>query len=121
MVDTGDRGHWGPSGLLFVDGRSDDLIISGGENIYPSTVEKAILSLYQVDEVAVFGVPDAEFGQRPAAWVVMRKGESSDVELIKRSVRDQAARFCVPRDVHFVDKLPRNAAGKIVRRLLPGV
>ncbi len=119
LLATGDRGHWGRDGLLFVDGRTDDMIISGGENVYPSTVEHAISAFPEVAEVAVFGVPDREFGERPAAWVVLRPNTSLTADDIREAVRTQAGRYCVPRDIHFLAELPRNAAGKVVRRQLP--
>jgi acyl-CoA synthetase (AMP-forming)/AMP-acid ligase II len=119
LLATGDRGHWGPDGLLFVDGRTDDMIISGGENIYPSTIEQAIATIPEVAEVAVFGVPDKQYGERPAAWVVVRPGVTVSADAIRDTVRRLAAGFCVPRDVHFLPELPRNAAGKVVRRQLP--
>ena len=119
LLPTGDRGHWGEDGLLFVDGRADDMIISGGENIHPATIERVIAGMPAVSDVAVFGVPDREFGERPAAWVVTRPGQTVTADEIRETVRTLAARFCVPRDVHFLPELPRNAAGKVVRRQLP--
>ncbi|HKS99212.1 MAG TPA: AMP-binding protein [Rugosimonospora sp.] len=119
LMSTGDLGHIDPEGLLFVDGRQDDMIISGGENVFPSEVEDLIAGLPQVLEVAVVGVPDLEFGQRLAAWIVLRRGERLDAEAVREYVRRNLARFSVPRDVRFLDALPRNATGKVVPRLLP--
>jgi acyl-CoA synthetase (AMP-forming)/AMP-acid ligase II len=117
-VSTGDVGHMSDDGLLHIDGRSDDMIVSGGENVYPTAVEDVIAELPQIQDVAVAGVPDPEWGQRLAAWIVLYPGERLDPDAIKEYVRRTLARFSVPRDVHFVDALPRNASGKIVRRYL---
>jgi len=115
MLATGDLGHV-DSGLLFVDGREDDMIISGGENVYPSETEDLIARLPQVREVAVIGVPDEEYGQRLAAFLVLHRGERLDADAVREYVRHYLARFCVPRDIYFLDALPRNATGKVVTR-----
>jgi acyl-CoA synthetase (AMP-forming)/AMP-acid ligase II len=119
LLATGDLGHFDDDGLLFVDGRADDMIISGGENVFPSEVEDLLARLPQVREVAVVGVPDQEFGQRLAAWIALRPGERLDADAVREYVRRNLARFSVPRDVRFVAALPRNATGKVVPRLLP--
>lgn len=118
LLATGDIGHLSPEGLLFVDGREDDMVISGGENVYPAAVEDVIAELPQVREVAVAGVPDLEFGQRLAAWIALHPGERVDADAVREYVRHRLARFSVPRDVYFVTALPRNATGKVVRRHL---
>jgi acyl-CoA synthetase (AMP-forming)/AMP-acid ligase II len=121
LMTTGDIGHLSADGLLFVDGREDDMVISGGENIYPAAVENLIAELPQVREVAVIGVSDREWGQRLAAYIVLYPGEYLDVDGVREYVRRGMARFSVPREVHFVPELPRNATGKVVRRFLrPG-
>jgi acyl-CoA synthetase (AMP-forming)/AMP-acid ligase II len=121
LIATGDVGHLSPEGLLFVDGREDDMVISGGENVYPAAVEDVIAELPQVREVAVAGVPDEEFGQRLAAFIALHPGERVDADAIREYVRHRLARYSVPRDVYFVPALPRNATGKVVRRqLFPG-
>ncbi len=116
---TGDLGHIDRHGLLFVDGREDDMVISGGENVFPSEVEDLIAGLPQVREVAVVGVPDVEYGQRLAAWIALHPGERLDPDAVREYVRHCLARFSVPRDVYFVEALPRNATGKVVHRNLP--
>jgi acyl-CoA synthetase (AMP-forming)/AMP-acid ligase II len=118
LIGTGDIGHLTPDGLLHVDGREDDMVISGGENVYPSGVENVIAELPQVREVAVVGVPDREYGQRLAAWIVLYPGEQLDGEAVREYVRRSMARFSVPREVYFVAELPRNATGKVIRRYL---
>ncbi|ASW53054.1 AMP-binding protein [Plantactinospora sp. KBS50] len=118
LMETGDLGHLDADGLLFVDGRQDDMIVSGGENVFPSEVEDLLAGLPQVREVAVVGVPDQEYGQRLAAYLVLEPGETLDVDAVREYVRHYRARFSVPRDVFFVPYLPRNATGKIVAREL---
>jgi acyl-CoA synthetase (AMP-forming)/AMP-acid ligase II len=119
LLDTGDLGHIDADGLLEVDGRADDMIISGGENVYPSQVEELLAALPQVREVAVVGVDDEEFGQRLVAWIALHHGERLDAEAVREYVRLRLARFYVPREVRFLEALPRNATGKVVPRLLP--
>jgi acyl-CoA synthetase (AMP-forming)/AMP-acid ligase II len=119
LLATGDLGHVDENGLLYVDGREDDMIVSGGENVFPSTVEEVLARLPQVREVVVVGVPDPEYGQRLAAWIALRDGETLDPDAVREYVRRHLARFAVPRDVRFVSDLPRNATGKVVTRDLP--
>jgi acyl-CoA synthetase (AMP-forming)/AMP-acid ligase II len=118
LLDTGDLGRLSADGLLFVDGRADDMIVSGGENVFPSEVEDLIARLPQVREVAVIGVPDPEYGQRLAAFLALHPGETLDAEAVREYVRHYLARFSVPRDVVFVKYLPRNATGKVLSREL---
>ncbi|WP_405489817.1 AMP-binding protein [Nocardia sp. NBC_00511] len=118
MLDTGDLGYLDASGKLFVAGRDDEMIISGGENVFPRAVEEALSFLPQVHEVAVIGVPDHEFGQRLAAFVVKRPGSGLDSDMIRNYIRHRVSRFSVPRDVTFLDSLPRNPTGKILKRTL---
>ncbi|MFD3507812.1 AMP-binding protein [Nocardia sp. NPDC058666] len=121
MLDTGDLGYVDAAGRLFVDGRDDEMIISGGENVFPRPVEEALAHLPQVAEVAVVGVPDKEFGQRLVAFVVKREGAGLDSDMVRTYVRNRLSRFSVPRDVTFVNALPRGETGKILKRVLvPG-
>ncbi|HEX6969422.1 MAG TPA: AMP-binding protein [Micromonosporaceae bacterium] len=119
MLATGDLGHVDADGLLYVDGREDDMIISGGENVFPSEVENLLAELPQVREVAVIGVSDEKYGQRLAAYLVLHPGATLDAEAVREYVRRYRARFSVPRDVIFLPALPRNATGKVVTRDLP--
>lgn len=118
LLDTGDLGRLTADGLLFVDGRADDMIVSGGENVFPSEVENLLAQLPQVREVAVIGVPDEEYGQRLAAFLALHPGETLDPDAVREYVRHYLARFSVPRDVVFVKYLPRNATGKVLTREL---
>lgn len=116
FVRTGDLGHLDASGLLFVDGREDDMIVSGGENIYPQEIEDALGQHPAVLEAAVVAVEDAEFGQRLRASVVLERGAGATEDELKQYLRRTLARFKVPREIVFLDELPRNAAGKTLRR-----
>ena len=115
---SGDVGRFDENGLLFVVGRDDEMIVSGGENVYPLEVEQAIDALDEVLEVAVTGVDDDRFGQRLVAHVVRAPRAQIGADDIREHVRDQLAGFKVPRDVYFLDELPRNATGKILKREL---
>ncbi len=119
MVDrflpTGDLGHLDDVGRLTVDGREDDMIVSGGENVYPQEIEDVLASHPAIAEVVVVGVPDAAYGERLRALVVARRGAQLSADEVRAFVRDRLARFKVPRDVEFVDMLPRNETGKVLR------
>lgn len=117
LVSTGDVGHV-EGDLYFVDGRDDDMIVSGGENVYPSEVESLLAEHPAVREVSVIGVPDPDFGQRLAAFIALTDGHSLDADEVKEHVRANRARHCIPREVVFVDELPRNATGKVLGREL---
>jgi len=118
LMSTGDLGHFDERGLLFVDGRDDDMIVSGGENVFPQEVADCLAEHAAVAEVAVVGVPDERFGQRLAAHVVLRGGATASADDLKGHVKSRLARFKVPRDVEFVDALPRNATGKVLHHRL---
>lgn len=118
MMRTGDVGRLDAQGRLFVDGRDDEMIVSGGENVFPREVEDLLADHEQIEEVAVVGVEDAEFGQRLKAFVVPRNGNGLTQEAVQDYVKANLARFKVPRDVVFVKELPRNATGKILKREL---
>jgi acyl-CoA synthetase (AMP-forming)/AMP-acid ligase II len=118
LMSTGDVGHFDEAGRLYVDGRDDDMIVSGGENLFPGEVEELLASHPRVEEAAVIGVDDAEFGKRLAAFVVRRLGTELEADEVRRFVKDNLARFKVPRDVLFIDELPRNPAGKVLKRAL---
>jgi fatty-acyl-CoA synthase len=118
LMATGDVGHFDTEGRLFVDGRDDDMIVSGGENVFPSEIENLLASVPGVAEVAVVGVTDAEFGQRLRAYVVRAPGARLSAEELQAHVRANLARYKVPREVEFLDELPRNATGKVLKRSL---
>jgi fatty-acyl-CoA synthase len=118
MMSTGDVGHFDGAGRLWVDGRDDDMIISGGENVFPGEVEELLMTHPAVEEAAVIGVPDAEYGQRLAAFVVLRPGQQLSPDQVRTVVKGNLARFKVPRDVAFIRELPRNPTGKVLKREL---
>jgi acyl-CoA synthetase (AMP-forming)/AMP-acid ligase II len=118
LLSSGDVGHFDESGRLFVDGRDDDMIVSGGENVFPAEVEDLLAGHDAVVEVAVFGVDDEEFGQRLKAVVVLRDGTSVSEDEIKKHVKSNLAGYKVPREVEFVDELPRTSTGKVLKREL---
>ncbi len=118
LMATGDVGHFDDEGRLFVDGRDDDMIVSGGENVFPAEVEDLLAGMAGVREVAVVGVPDEEFGQRLRAVVSLDPGAEISEEQLQEHVRTHLARYKVPREVVFVDQLPRNTTGKILKREL---
>lgn len=117
LVATGDVGHV-EGDLYFVDGRDDDMIVSGGENVYPTEVESLLAEHPAVREVSVVGVPDEDFGQRLAAFIAVADGAELSADEVKEHVRAHRARHCIPREVVFLDELPRNATGKILNREL---
>jgi fatty-acyl-CoA synthase len=120
LMSSGDVGHFDEEGRLFIDGRDDEMIVSGGENVFPREVEDTIARLDGVEEVAAIGVDDAQFGQRLKAFVVLCDGADLDEAQIKAHVKSSLARYKVPREVVFLDELPRNATGKVVKRELAG-
>ena len=118
LLSSGDVGHFDEAGRLFVDGRDDDMIVSGGENVFPAEVEDLLAGHDAIVEVAVFGVEDEQFGQRLKAVVVLREGASCDADEVKGHVKANLAGYKVPRDVDFVDELPRTSTGKVLKREL---
>ena len=115
MMSSGDVGYFDEQGRLFVTGRADDMIVSGGENVFPLEIEEVLLAHDDIADAVVIGVPDAEFGQRLAAFVVPHPGGSIDADGVRTVVARRRARHKVPRDVTFVDELPRNTTGKLLR------
>ena len=118
LMSSGDVGHFDEHGHLFIDGRDDEMIVSGGENVFPAEVEELLGSHEQIDEAAAIGIDDEKFGQRLKAFVVLSDGASLSEDQIKDYVKDNLARYKVPREVVFVDELPRNATGKVLKREL---
>jgi acyl-CoA synthetase (AMP-forming)/AMP-acid ligase II len=119
MTSTGDMGYLDESGRLFIVGREDDMIISGGENVYPRAVENALAEHPDVADNAVIGVADERFGHRLAAFVVPRPDSDIDETVLRDYLKDRVSRFEQPRDIRIVGSLPRNPAGKVLRKDLP--
>jgi fatty-acyl-CoA synthase len=118
LMSSGDVGHFDSEDRLFVDGRDDDMIISGGENVFPREVEDLLSDHEQVLEASVVGISDDEFGQRLKAFVVLHDGVAEDEALLKDYVKTNLARYKVPREIVFLETLPRNPTGKVLKRVL---
>jgi fatty-acyl-CoA synthase len=118
LMASGDVGHFDDQGRLFIDGRDDEMIVSGGENVFPAEVEELLAGHDSIQEAAVIGVDDEKFGQRLKAFVVVREGTDLTEDEVKNYVKENLARYKVPREVDFVDSLPRNQTGKVLKREL---
>ncbi|BCW50855.1 hypothetical protein StoSoilB13_31970 (plasmid) [Arthrobacter sp. StoSoilB13] len=110
---SGDMGFQDDEGFLFISDRMKDMIISGGENIYPAEVEAAIAELDSVGSVAVIGIEDPKWGEVPRAIVTLREGASLSEEQLRSHLEGRLARYKIPKSVVFVDEMPRTASGKI--------
>ncbi len=116
LLSSGDVGHIDSEGRLFVDGRDDEMIVSGGENVFPREVEDLIADHDDVVEVAVIGIEDEEFGQRLKAFVVRKQGAEVSAAELTAHVKGNLAGYKAPREVEFLEELPRNATGKVLKR-----
>ncbi len=116
LMSTGDTGYVDEAGRLFVEGRDDEMIVSGGENVFPGEVEELLRGHDAVVDAAVVGIDDEDMGQRLAAFVVSRPESSLSTDDVREYVRSHLSRFKVPRHVEFVDEIPRNSMGKVFRR-----
>lgn len=115
FMSSGDVGYLDDAGRLFVVGRDDEMIVSGGENVYPIEVEKTLAAHGDVAEAAVIGVDDEQYGQRLAAFVVLNAGASATPDVLKQHVRENLANYKVPREITILDEMPRGSTGKIAR------
>jgi acyl-CoA synthetase (AMP-forming)/AMP-acid ligase II len=115
---TGDVGRFDEDGRLHVEGRDDEMIVSGGENVFPKEVEDCLVGHEAVAEVAAVGVDDDDYGTRLRAFVALREGAEVGEDELKEHVKANLARYKVPREIVFLDELPRNATGKILKREL---
>jgi acyl-CoA synthetase (AMP-forming)/AMP-acid ligase II len=120
LLCSGDVGHFDAGGRLFIDGRDDEMIVSGGENVFPREVEDLLADFGGVLEVAVIGVDDDHYGQRLKAFVVLEGGAELSAEELTAHVKANLAGYKAPREVEFLDELPRNATGKVLKRELHG-
>jgi fatty-acyl-CoA synthase len=118
-MSSGDVGRIGPDGRLYVEGRDDEMIVSGGENVFPAEIEDCLSRHERVVEAAAIGIDDPDYGKRLRAFVVVGEPAPSEDDL-KAWVKQNLARFKVPREIVFLDELPRNATGKILKRELAG-
>ena len=118
LMASGDVGHFDAEGRLFIDGRDDEMIVSGGENVFPAEVEELLGAHESIQEAAAIGVDDEKFGQRLKAFVVLQGGAKLTEDEVKDYVKDNLANYKVPREVVFLDELPRNPTGKVLKREL---
>jgi acyl-CoA synthetase (AMP-forming)/AMP-acid ligase II len=118
LMSTGDVGHFDDGHRLFVDGRDDEMIVSGGENVFPREVEDLLSHHEHVEEAAVVGVDDEKFGQRLRAFVVVSSEGAASEDDLKAYIKSNLASYKVPREIVFLDELPRNATGKVLKREL---
>ena len=116
LMASGDVGHFDSDGRLYVDGRDDEMIISGGENVFPAEVEELLGAHEDIQEAAAIGVDDEKFGQRLKAFVVLRDGAKLSEDDIKAYVKENLANYKIPREVVFLEELPRNPTGKVLKR-----
>jgi len=118
LMATGDVGRVDEAGRLFIEGRDDEMIVSGGENVFPREVEDLLDGHQSVAEAAVIGVEDPKFGQRLKAFIVTKSSANLTADEVNDYVKANLAGYKAPRDVEFIAKLPRNATGKILKREL---
>ena len=119
LMATGDVGRFDEGGRLIVEGRDDEMIVSGGENVFPKEVEDCLMRHEKVADAAAVGVDDADYGKRLRAFVVLSDGGDVSEDELKDFVKKNLARYKVPREIVFLDELPRNATGKVLKRELP--
>ena len=115
---TGDIGFFDDDGYLFVSDRLKDMIISGGENIYPAEVESALLEHPDIAQAALIAMPDERWGERPCAVVVLRPGAVLTLDRLQAFCRDRLARYKIPKELHVIDQLPLSGAGKVLKQVL---
>jgi fatty-acyl-CoA synthase len=118
LMSSGDVGHLDDEGRLFVEGRDDEMIVSGGENVFPQEVEDCLTRHDAVHEAACIGVDDDDYGKRLKAFVSLVEGQDASEDDLKAHVKSNLARYKVPREIVFMDELPRNATGKLLKREL---
>jgi fatty-acyl-CoA synthase len=118
LLSSGDMGHFDEDGRLYIDGRDDEMIVSGGENVFPAEVEELLASHEKIEEAAAIGVDDEKFGQGLKAFVVLHDGADLSEEDVKGYVKENLARYKVPKEVEFIDELPRNSTGKVLKQEL---
>src|ERR1700729_2820760 len=118
LMASGGVGHFDSEGRLYIDGRDDEMIVSGGENVFPAEIEELLGSHESVQEAAAIGIDDEKFGQRLKAFVVLQQGAKLTEDDVKDYVKDNLANYKVPREIVFLDELPRNPTGKVVKREL---
>src|SRR3954465_14582987 len=116
LMSSGDVGHFDEHGNLFIDGRDDEMIVSGGENVFPAEVEDLLAKHNDINEAAIIGVDDEKFGQVLKAFVVPCGGKKPSEDTLKKYVKENLANYKVPKEWVFLDELPRNATGKVLKK-----
>jgi fatty-acyl-CoA synthase len=116
LMSSGDVGHFDENGNLFIDGRDDEMNVSGGENVFPAEVEDTLAKHSDVSEAAIIGVDDEKFGQVLKAFVVPCSGKKPSEDALKKHVKENLANYKVPKEWEFLDELPRNATGKVLKK-----
>jgi len=116
LMSSGDVGRFDDNGRLFVEGRDDEMIVSGGENVFPAEVEDCLVKHEAVHEAAAIGVDDDDYGKRLKAFVVLDDGKDVSEDDLKQHIKSNLARYKVPREIVFLDELPRNATGKVLKK-----
>jgi acyl-CoA synthetase (AMP-forming)/AMP-acid ligase II len=119
-LHTGDIGLFADDGDIYIVDRKKDMILSGDENIYPAEVEEVLYQRPEVEECAVVGIPDPEWGERVTAFIVLRAGEILDLEALKSFLKSRLSSFKVPKEYISVGELPKSPAGKLLKRELQG-
>jgi acyl-CoA synthetase (AMP-forming)/AMP-acid ligase II len=117
-VRTGDAGYVDEEGFIYLKDRLKDMVVSGGENIYPVEVENTIAKHPAVVDVAIIGVPHEKFGEALLAFIVLQKGSALSVDELIEFCRDKIAGYKIPRQIELLDELPRNPSGKVLKKVL---
>jgi len=117
-MHSGDAAYMDEEGFIYIQDRIKDMIVSGAENIYPAEIESVLFEHPAVADAAVVGIPDEKFGEAVLALLVLKQGESVDAETIEAFCRERLAGYKIPRQVEFIDEMPRNASGKVLKREL---
>lgn len=117
-LHTGDAGFLDENGYLYIHDRLKDMIVSGGENVYPAEIESALYGHADIADIAVIGVPDDKWGEAVKALIVLKPDRAGDAAGILHFARERLAGFKIPKSIEFVDELPRNPSGKVLKRLL---
>ena len=115
---SGDLGRFDDDGLLYIVDRKKDMLIRGGENVYPVEVEEALYAIPEVLEAAIIGIPHEVYGEVPKAYIVLKEGQTLTEEDVKAFCKKQLASYKVPDEIEFLDTLPRNASGKVLKTVL---
>lgn len=115
-LKTGDMGYFDGEGFLYIVDRRNDMIVTGGENVFPTEVEGVLYEDPAIQEVAVFGIPDAKWVEAVVAAVVLKPGSQASSEQILRRLKEKVASYKCPKEIYIVEQLPKSAVGKVLRK-----